>query len=188
MAHRSSAHLLSFVLILFVILGVLFYVSPRRTDLDTLHATIDGQNAQIASLQVEVDRLTALQTSVAVDSQEAQTLTAAIPTGFNEDAVLQTIHDLATQNALSLHAVSFSTGSVKDSITTFAITASLSGNYDALAKFLKDLEGTDRQYTVRNISVSLTPSDTTDEDQSNDVMTTAFSLTINAYYVTNSAS
>lgn len=182
MAQRPLVHFFSFVLILIVIAGVVFYVNPRRDDIASLQATIDGQTAQLTSLQSEVDRLTALQSTVAIDSQQAQTLNAAIPDDLNEDDLIQAMSGLATQNHLDLHSVGFGTGMAKDSVTTFSITASLSGNYTDLGAFLKDVEGADRQYTVKGISVSIKPADTTDEDKTNDVQTTDFSVTIDAYY------
>lgn len=188
MAQKSPLHFLSFVLILLVIFGVIFFVNPWRADVATLEAAISAQTAQISSLQSEVDRLTALQSSVAENSQEATTLSAAIPDAFQEDAVIQTFSSLAKEHNFNLHSISFGTSATKDSVSSFSIGVSLSGAYDDLGAFLKDVEGADRQYTVRTISVQVTPADPTDEDAANDVATTEFSLSIDAYYVEDTAS
>lgn len=167
-------NLISIVLIVLVVLGVVFYLNPWRTNVETLGAELAAKDAEVASLTARVTELESLREELGSSGVTEEKLLLQVPEGVNQDDLLTDLYDLATEAEITLNGVSFSTTEGEDGAGVVVMSASFDGDYEDLIDFLEAVESSVRKIVVTSISVQLSEDAETPH--------ASFGLAMEAYY------
>ena len=171
MKTTQSSQLISISLLFLIIVGTVIFVLPMRDDI----AAYEGQKAtlaqEVATLDVPYADLSALSKEVSQSESTKQKLLSAVPSGYDQDALILELTSIASETGFELSALSFSIGQNPDYGATVTVSTSVKGSFDQMVDFLQKLEGADRLMRVTNVSVQ--------RMSASDV---AFTLTIESYY------
>lgn len=171
MQSGQSSQLLSILLLLLIVVGSVVFVLPMRKDLVTLKTQEAAASGELQALDAEYAELSALSEQVAKSESVKEALLKAVPVGYEQDALILELSDLAEKTGFTLNSVGFSLGSDEVLGNTLSVTMNVSGSYASLVEFLQKLETADRLLKVSSLSVQRTGASSV-----------SFNLQIDAYY------
>jgi len=149
------------------------------SDVSALNENIDFSNAELVSVQTELEEYEAMEETYDLTTQvKRDQILKSITSDLDQDEVIRDFIEITDEYDVALNSLSFSKGSSSfDGVNTLRISTSLEGNYADLTSFLKGLELNERLFDVQTISVYVT------ELEVVNLKRASFSLTINAYYL-----
>lgn len=174
----NKSSLIGVLLILVAIAGYTFLIRPASTDLDNLRAAVATKSAKVDELKTKLDNLDQAEQDLQLTSEvQRQESLKAIPVNMNEDQVIKDVIQIAKDNNVVLHSISFAKGSSsKEGIGSLRISSTFEGNYQDLTNFLQGLEQNGRIFRVDSISVQI------NKLEISTVETANFSLSIDTYF------
>lgn len=171
MKNYQISQLVSIILLLFLILGGVFFVSPMRGKTVELSVQRDAASVDLQGLQSQYETLAALAAQVSASSVTKSKLLTAVPVGTAQDKLLDELTKMADELDIGMNSISFSESLDSDFGNYLNISANFQGSYDQLIAFLQKIENASRLLRVTALSVQLTS--TTDA---------VFTLSMEAYY------
>jgi Tfp pilus assembly protein PilO len=168
---NSFSQLVSIVLLFLILVCSVVFVLPMRKKVEELRASRDLRVTEVEALEGDYTELKALSEEVVKSESTREALKTAVPVGYDQDALLLELSELAKDLGFALNAVNFSDSVSQDYGKTIGISANFTGTYEDLVGFLQKLEGADRLLRVTNMSVQRV--------SSADI---SFSVNIEAYY------
>ncbi len=177
MSTRTRFPLLTFVLLLILFLGGLFFVKPLWDDVNSLKIGKAEKLTQKNELAQKVENLQKIQKNLE-NASEVGKLTAsnAIPERFEEDLLIQDITTIAQKNDVALNGINFSLSSgSQDKVKRATINVNLTAVESQLFSFLKGLETNQRKLIVKSLTVQSSKSDTS-------LARANFSISMETYY------
>jgi len=170
----TALNLLSVILLFAVVIGLLFFVNPTRTQIGLLEANLAEKELQVSDLQARVTELEAIQSEVGSSGISEDKLLTQVPEGMAQDELIVDLSELSTTAGIALHGMSFSTVQSAEGAGVISVSASFDGDYEDLIGFLQAIEDSSRKIKVKSINVQLSSED--------DVAKANFSLLMEAYY------
>lgn len=177
----NASSLIGVFLIIIAIAAFVFFVKPLNAEVSVVQANIDAKQVEIDALKARSDAYTKAEADLNLTTpvKKLEVLNA-IPSGLNQDAVIEDLVKIADEYKVALRSISFSRGSSEVSgISALRISSSFEGNYSDLTSFLQGLEQNARLFKVENIAVQVKKVDISDIERAN------FSLSIAAFYQDN---
>ncbi len=171
MKNNSFSQLVSIILLFLIIVGSVVFVLPMRDKIAELKVTKDAITSEVASLETTYSDLQALSEQVATSESTRDALKAAVPSGYDQDSLLLELSTMGEDLGFKLNAVTFGDTVSETYGNTITISANISGTYDDLVAFLKEIEDAKRLMQVSSMSVQRTSSSEI-----------SVSLAIEAYY------
>ncbi len=171
MKNNSFSQLVSIVLLFLIILGSVIFVLPMRDTIAALQVTETALSGELATLETNYEALNSLSEEVATSETTRDSLKAAVPVGYDQDALLLELSTITDEIGFTLNAVSFSDTVSPEYGKTINISANFTGTYDDLVSFLQAIESADRLMRVSNMSFQRTSSSAV-----------AFNVSIEVYY------
>lgn len=171
MKNNSLSQLISIILLFLIIVGSTVFVLPLREKITTLQETQKTLSGELALLEADYQDLKTLSEDVASSETTRALLKAAVPVGFDQDALLLELSEMAEGAGFTLNAVNFSDTVSETYGNAITMSANFTGTYDDLVSFLQALESADRLLRVSNMSIQRT--------STSDI---AFNVSIEAYY------
>lgn len=163
------------LLILLVVIGFA-WVKPsydelqnKKTELEILQQELEETNSQVNLGDTSVD--------LNLTSADRELLENAIPQGFDQDFIIETLKEIADENRITnLSNISFqrTTAETSQQIKAIQITINAQTNYDNLQDFIEQLENHPRYFNVKSFSTNIN----TTEDRSE----ATFSIQLESYY------
>lgn len=171
MKNNQISQLVSIVLLLFLILGGVFFTAPMRANVLAATESRDAAALKLQGLQSEYETLAALAAQVSENSVTKSKLLAAVPAGTAQDSLLDEMTKAASDLSIEMNSISFSESVDKDFGNFLNVTANFQGSYDQVIAFLQKMENASRLSRVTSLSVQLTGASTA-----------VFTLNMEAYY------
>lgn len=171
MKNSSLSQLVSIVLLFLIILGSTVFILPMREKIAMLQGNRDALSTELALLEADYQDLKTLSENVASSEMTRTLLKAAVPVGYDQDALLLELSEMAEGVGFTLNAVNFSSTVSEMYGNAITMSANFTGTYDDLVAFLQALESADRLMRVENMSIQRTSTSTI-----------AFNVSIEAYY------
>ncbi|MBI4127314.1 type 4a pilus biogenesis protein PilO [Candidatus Peregrinibacteria bacterium] len=171
MKNNQISQLVSIILLLFLILGGVFFVGPIRERVQKSTETRDAAALDLQGLQSQYEELAALAAQVSESAVTKTKLLSAVPVGTAQDKLLDELGKMASDLSLVMNSVSFAESSDQDFGNYLNISANFQGSYDQLIAFLQKLENASRLLRVTALSVQLTGTSSA-----------VFTLSLEAYY------
>ncbi len=173
---KKSSSFLNFISVLLLvgaIAGMVFYVNPMRSNLDSLEEDLVEKEAEVADLTSRVVELEALRDELGSSGVSEAKLLLQVPEGAEQDELVTGLAELSEEAGIDLHGMSFSNieGDTNGVVT---IAASFDGDYEDLVSFLESVESSSRKIKVKSIAVQLS--------EEGGVAHASFSLLMEAYY------
>lgn len=165
------SQLVSILLLLFMILGGVFFVVPMKDNVASLAVERDAASSDLQGLQSEYEELAALAAKVSESAATKAKLLAAVPVGTTQDKLLDELTKITSDLEIDMNSVSFGKSSDQDFGNYLSVSSSFKGSYEQLISFLQKLENAERLMRITTLSVQLTS--TTDA---------VFTLALEAYY------
>lgn len=163
------------LLILLVIVGFA-WVRPsyeelqnKNVELDILEQELEETNSQVNLGDTSID--------LNLTSADRELLENAIPQGFDQDFIIETLKEIADENRVTnLSNISFqrTTAETSQQIKAIQITINAQTNYNNLQDFIEQLENHPRYFNVKSFSTNIN----TTEDRSE----ATFSIQLESYY------
>jgi len=169
--NNSFSQLVSIVLLFLIILGSVIFVLPMRDTIAALQVTEDSLSGELATLETNYEELKTLSEEVATSETTRNSLKAAVPAGYDQDALLLELTTLTDEIGFKLNAVNFSDTVSPEYGNTIEVSANFTGSYEDLVAFLQAIESADRLMRVTTMSVQRTSSSAV-----------AFNVNIEVYY------
>ncbi|MFA4815036.1 MAG: type 4a pilus biogenesis protein PilO [Candidatus Gracilibacteria bacterium] len=142
-----------------------------RGKITAAEATEDTFTSELTVLEATYENLKALSEDVAGSETTREILKTAVPSGYDQDALLLELSALASDAGFTLNAVTFSDTVSEEYGKTITMAMSLAGTYDDLVAFLQAVEGAERLMRVTSMSIQRTSGSAI-----------SFNLSIEAYY------
>lgn len=166
--------ILSVVLVIALILGVVFWLNPLRSEIAGLKAERDEAKENLEEQKASLTGLKVIQEELPISEAEQESLERAVPTEADQDSLITDLSETADEAGISLNSINFNLGE-KEDFKTVNISANFSGNYEDLLNFLTALEQNERKIQVKSISVQLGETNASGQEVS-------FNLNMEAYY------
>lgn len=173
---RSSPQLVAAGLLLVALIVGMFVLSPLREKGDLLSRDLATAQANLQTLQAEVNRLQTLEAKLPLADTERQKLLLAVPVGLDQDQLILDLKKIGEEAEVSLNAMSFSLQPERYDAETVSVVANFTGRYEELMALLTALENNPRLFRVNSIGVQLS------EGDGDGVPLMNFSVTLEAYY------
>lgn len=171
MKNNQLSQLVSIVLLLFMILGGVFFVSPMRDNVASLTVQQEAASTELQGLQSQYEELAALAAKVSESEATKNKLLASVPVGMAQDKILDELTKITADLKIDMNSISFGKSSDKDFGNYLNISANFKGTYAQLISFLQKVENAERLMRITTLSVQLTS--TTDA---------VFTMGLEAYY------
>ncbi len=171
MKNNQISQLVSILLLLFMILGGVFFVVPMKDNVSSLVLQRDAASVDLQGLQSQYEELAALASKVSESEAAKAKLLSAVPVGNSQDKLLDELTEINAGLEIDMNSISFGKSTDKDFGNYLSVSASFKGSYDQLISFLQKIENAERLMRITTLSVQLTS--TTDA---------VFTLTLEAYY------
>ncbi|MEK9159422.1 MAG: type 4a pilus biogenesis protein PilO [Patescibacteria group bacterium] len=171
MKSNSFSQLVSIVLLFLIIVGSVVFVLPLREKIAALQLTEETYSGELAVLESNYEDLKTLSEEVATSETTRTMLKAAVPVGYDQDALLLELSEITEEIGFKLNAVNFSDTVSETYGNSIEISANFTGTYGDLVSFLQALESADRLMRVTNMSIQRTSS-----------AAVAFNVSIEVYY------
>jgi len=174
----NKTSLIGVLTIVLAIAGYTFMSRPISGQLDTLQTDLTSKTTTLNGLKTQLDTLNKAEQDLQLTSEvQRQESLKAVPVGVNEDQVIKDVIQVAKQNNVTLHSISFAKGSAeKEGIASLRISSTFEGNYQDLTGFLQALEQNGRIFRVDSISVQVNKLEISDVERA------SFSLSIDTYF------
>lgn len=170
----TTLNLLSVALLLAVVLGLLFFVNPMRTEIGLLETNLTEKELQVDDLSAKVAELEAIREEVGSSGISEDKLLTQVPEGVSQDELIVDLSEVSIAAGIELHGMSFSIVENEEGVGVITVSASFDGDYEDLIGFLQAIEDSARKIKVKSINVQLSSED--------DVAKANFSLLMEAYY------
>lgn len=176
--NSSKAPLFGALLLVIAIAGYALLIRPLSANLQLAKADLLAKNVQLEELKSRLDFLNQAEQDLDLTTEvKRQESLKAVPVLMQQDKVIRDLIEIAKNNGIQLHSISFSRGSTsREGIGSLRISSSFEGNYLDLTDFLEALEENGRTFKVESISVQVSKLDISDVERAN------FSLTIETFY------
>ncbi|KKP38309.1 MAG: hypothetical protein UR28_C0018G0002 [Candidatus Peregrinibacteria bacterium GW2011_GWF2_33_10] len=177
MASKSTSNLISAIILIVIIPTFVFVLKPMLNEVNALRNEIADIQTQIDDYGKELDSLQSLNKDLPPDQVSRDKLLQLAPEGLNQSQLIQNVNDIALKNNITLHSVNFDkagTDELASNLHKVAISASFTGEYDDLIKFLKGVEANMRAIVVKTINLQ--------RDSGNKSNAITFNLYMEAYY------
>lgn len=164
---------LGLILILLAIAMFQFWVSP-------LSKTVKVKREELATLDTEVQKIvgetTKTKPNVVLTEVERNLLKESVPQGFDQEKLLRTLNQIATNNLTQLNSIGFNKTIADSNNQIQAVQLGISGttNRANFLNFVKDLESSNRTFIVKSISVNYSTVEGLEQ--------ASFSLNVEAYF------
>ncbi len=172
----GSPNLMAAGLLLVALVVGMFVLAPARDKGDFLKSDLATAEANLQTLQAEVDRTKAAEAKLPLADTERQKLLLSVPAGLDQDQLILDLKRIGEAAKVSLNAISFSLQPERYGAQTVSVVANFTGRYEELMALLTALENNSRLFRVNSIGVQLSDSD----DDGAPLMN--FSVTLEAYY------
>lgn len=156
MKSNSFSQLVSIVLLFLIILGSVIFVLPMRDTIAGLQVTETALSGELSILETNYEDLKALSEEVATSETTRNVLKAAVPVGYDQDALLLELAALTEELGFTLNAVNFSDTVSETYGKTVTLSANFTGTYGDLVAFLQALESAERLMRVTSMSIQRT--------------------------------
>ncbi len=173
-----KAPLIGVLMILVAVAGYVFFTKPLADNVDILKTDLTTKSTLLTDLKTRLDSLIQAEKELELTT-EVQRIESlkAVPAGMNQDEVITDLIQIAKENNIELHSISFSKGSTnQEDVGSLRVSASFEGNYLDLTDFLEGLEENARIFKVDSISVQVSKVQITDIERA------SFSLTIDTFF------
>ncbi len=162
--HNSNAFgysLVTFLIVLIVFLGGLFYVKPLLDDVGKVAQARDKMQVQKETLTKQLEELQKIQNTFDQSSEVSKQISLnAVPERFDEDKLIVELTQMTQKNDVVLNSISFGvTGTSTEKIKRVAINANITGSLSGFQGFLKSLEGAERKIVVKSVTVQTSQAD-----------------------------
>lgn len=176
--NSNKTSLIGVLLIVVAIGGYTFFVRNASIDLDILKTDVAAKSVKVNELKTKLDTLNQAEQDLQLTSEvQRQESLKAIPVNMNEDQVIKDLVQIAKNNNITLHSISFAKGSSsKEGIGSLRISSTFEGNYQDLTNFLQGLEQNGRIFRVDSISVQINKLEISAIERA------SFSLSIDTYF------
>lgn len=171
MRSGQLTQLLAIVLLLLMIVGSVFFILPLRDKIAELRGEKEVLAQEVATLDSKVLGLQALAETVSTSETTKQSLGAAVPSGYAQDALIVEFSEMANDLGFTLNAVNFSDTVNEEFGKALNLSANFSGPYEELIAFLQKIETAKRLMRVLSLTLQRT-----------DITNITFTLTVEAYY------
>ena len=135
MKNNQISQLVSILLLLFMILGGLFFVVPMKDNVATLAVQSEAASTELQGLQSQYEELAALATKVSESEAAKAKLLSAVPVGMTQDKLLDELTKITGDLEIDMNSVSFGKSSDKDFGNYLSVSSSFKGSYDQLISF-----------------------------------------------------
>lgn len=152
---RSNAVLWLLLGLLGVVAVLYFYVQPERARLVELRAKSQASQEDIAVVQAQIDAITALDATLAEQSNQLNRLTVAVPTGDGLGELLVMLQDTATQAGVVLTSIQPAVATDQAGPT---LSLAVRGSYGGIRLFVAGAEALIRPVTISKLSISASSS------------------------------
>ncbi|MCX6735241.1 MAG: type 4a pilus biogenesis protein PilO [Candidatus Peregrinibacteria bacterium] len=176
--NSNKTTLIGVLLIVCAIAGYTFIIRPVSTNLDVVKADVSTKTTTLDGMKTQLETLNKAEQELQLTSEvQRQESIKAVPVGVNEDSVIKDIIQIAKQNNVALHSISFAKGAgAKDGIGSLRISSTFEGNYQDLTNFLMGLEQNGRIFRVDSVNVQVNKLEISDVERA------SFSLSIDTYF------
>jgi Tfp pilus assembly protein PilO len=177
MSKNSHSNLISGIIIIVLILGFTFIISPLQKQIAENKESLQKIETELATKKADLDNLTTLNTELPQNDLSRKALSAKAPEGLNQSELINTLNSIATKNGITLHSINFDLQGENQelkNVKTVNISASFTGLYSDLVKFLTGLESSNRAFLVKSINLQR------NDNTTNSSIT--FNLSLEAYY------
>ncbi|QQR55399.1 type 4a pilus biogenesis protein PilO [Candidatus Peregrinibacteria bacterium] len=171
MKTSQSSQLISIFLLFLIIVGAVVFVLPMRDKITALKSQEAVLAEELQTLDTQYEALSTLSKEVSQSETTKLKLLSAVPKGYDQDALILELTDLAAQTGFTLNAISFSAGTSQDYGKILSVSSSVKGSFEQMIEFLQLLEGADRLMRITSLSV-----------QRLSASEVGFNLTLEAYY------
>lgn len=161
------------LLILLILLGFT-WLKPKYEEMQTKQESLDSLEQELSETTTQVNLDTPI---IDLTATDRELLDNAIPQGFDQEFILDTIQNIADNNQISnLSNISFqrTNAETTQQIKAVQITINAQTNFLNLQNFLEDLENNTRFFNVKSFSTSLNTLDGRTEAN--------FSIQLESYY------
>ncbi len=156
--------LITFLIVLVVFLGGIFYVKPLWDEVGKFAQTHEQIQGEKNALAKQFEELTKIQKTFNQSTEVSKQIGSnAIPERFDEDQLIMKWTEMAQKNDIVLNSISFGVagaGSQTEKIKRADINANITGSLGNFSGFLKSLEGSERKMLVKSITVQTGQADT----------------------------
>lgn len=161
------------LLILLLILGF-SWIKPKYDEVNTKQESLANLRNELAQTTTQINLDSPI---INLTATQRELLDSAIPQGFDQESILNTIQNIADQNRISnLSNISFQRSNAESTqqIKAIQITINAQTNLLNLQGFIEDLENNNRFFNIKSFSTSLNTLDERTEAN--------FSIQIESYY------
>ena len=142
--------------VIIVIVGFMFFISPKQQEIKVLDAKIDEQNNKIATGQAKGAKLGILMKENETLAKRLDELKEQLPEEKEISSLLKQVSDLST--AAGLEIKSWRPGQKKDHpsgiVAEIPVSMSVTGTYHDFANFLSSLTRLHRIVNINNIQMA----------------------------------
>lgn len=178
---------LALVFIAVALIALFDFVEPEYTNFQTLKGQLAGEQAFLQSETQAVAQAQTLITQYQGQTQSAQTVALAVPTGENLADALAQVYGIAANSGIGVQSVSISAPTLQSQtasssvlvqpLGTITFQLGAVGSYEALQSFLGGLQTNVRIFDVKAISITPLVSTT---GKSQDLFN--YSMSVATYY------
>lgn len=167
----QSSQLFSILLLALILVGAIVFVLPMRDTIASLSTQKDTLTQELLTLDTQYQALSALSEDVSQSETTKLKLLAAVPVGYDQDALILELTGLASESGFELNAIGFSLGQDPVYGKTISVATNVKGSFSELVDFLQKLENADRLFRVKSLSL-----------QRLSATEVSFNIAIEAYY------
>jgi Tfp pilus assembly protein PilO len=163
------------ILILLIVIGFA-WVKPNYEELQNKQVTLENLEAELANTNSQVN-LESSNIDLDLTATDKELLENAIPQGFDQDFLIQTLQNIASDNQINnITNISFqrSTAETSQQIKAIQLTINARANYQNIQDFIEQLENHPRYFNVKSFSNNLNTLDERTES--------TFSIQLESYY------
>lgn len=164
-------------LILILLIIVAFaWVKPKYEELQSKQIALEILEEELANTNSQLN-LDSTSIDLNLTATDKELLENAIPQGFDQDFLIQTLQSIATDNQINnITNISFqrTTAETSQQIKAIQLTINARANYQNIQDFIEQLENHPRYFNVKSFSNNLN----TIEDRTE----STFSIQLESYY------
>lgn len=162
--HSSTAFRYSFItflVVLVVFLGGLFYVKPLLDEVGKFAQASDQMQGQKNALTKQLEELQKIQKTFDQSTEVSKQISLnAVPERFDEDRLIVELTQMAQKNDVILNSISFGVAVAStEKIKRADINTNITGSLSNFSSFLKSLEGAERKIIVKSVTAQTSQTD-----------------------------
>jgi Tfp pilus assembly protein PilO len=155
-AYKKKYSLFNLLFATIILIVIFSWTLPVWNEVGKLNQTLDSKKAELTKVEQDLEKVKGAQTSVAAETEVAQTrVLSAIPVSLEQDKLITQINNIARKNLVSINSISFSAAQSdsEETIKKASVSVSLTAEKKDLINFLKALENNPRKLLVKSITV-----------------------------------